>query len=264
MTTFEDFASTRLPALVRFAAVLTHDRGIAEDVCQEVVIRVHRDWARIALLDHPEAYVRRMIVNEYLSWRRKWARVIPFPTVGSERSVADHADRVADRDALLTRLGRLPAQQRTVLVLRFYEDLPDAEIAAVLGCSESTVRGYAMRALRALRIDMEPVTPPATVTSVAKTSAAKTSAAKTSAAKTSAAVTAASRTSAAAVTSPARTSGAVTSPARTSGAVTAAATMSAATPNGASAALDRTTLDRAGLPRLSTEPVRAVTFEANP
>ena len=155
MTTFEDFASSRLPALVRFAAVMTHDRGIAEDVCQEVVIRVQRDWARISVLDHPEAYVRRMVVNEYLSWRRKWARVIPFATVGTDRSVGDHADTVTDRSALMARIGRLPPQQRTVLVLRYYEDLPDSEIAAVLGCSESTVRGYAMRALRTLRVDLD-------------------------------------------------------------------------------------------------------------
>ena len=75
--TFEEFAATRLDAVVRFATVLTNDRGLAEDVVQEVLIRAHQRWAQIESLDQPEAYVRRMIVNEFYSWRRKWARIVP-------------------------------------------------------------------------------------------------------------------------------------------------------------------------------------------
>jgi DNA-directed RNA polymerase specialized sigma24 family protein len=66
--TFEEFAAARLPAVLRFAGVLTGDRGLAEDVVQEVLLRASGRWESIAGLDRPEAYIRKMIVNEYLSW----------------------------------------------------------------------------------------------------------------------------------------------------------------------------------------------------
>jgi RNA polymerase sigma-70 factor (sigma-E family) len=150
---FEEFAASRLPALLRFAVVLTGDRGLAEDVVQEVLIRTHAKWRRIGGLDAPEPYVRRMVVNEYLSWRRRWARLIP-QAEPADRSVADHAAQHAERDALLSELRKLPTRQRAVLVLRYYEGLSDLEIASVLGCSHGTVRGYASRALAALRIEL--------------------------------------------------------------------------------------------------------------
>src|SRR2546430_15960715 len=75
--TFHEFAGTKLPALLRFAVVLTGDRGLAEDVVQEVLLRVHQRWHKIGELDSPEHYVRRMITNEDLSWRRRWRRVGP-------------------------------------------------------------------------------------------------------------------------------------------------------------------------------------------
>lgn len=75
--TFDEWARARLPALVRFAVALTGDRGLGEDVVQEVLIRAYGRWDRIAGLDQPEAYLRRMVTNEYLSWRRRWARVTP-------------------------------------------------------------------------------------------------------------------------------------------------------------------------------------------
>jgi len=157
--TFDEFAAERLPALLRFAAVLTGDRGLAEDVLQEVLLRAHQRWAHIGGLDVPEAYVRRMITNEYLSWRRRWARVVPHAEVvppGGETGEAAFADRHADRDALSAELARLPRRQRAVLVLRYYAGLTDAEIALTLGCSAGTVRGYASRALATLRMDLAP------------------------------------------------------------------------------------------------------------
>src|ERR1700761_3478022 len=126
--TFEEFAATRLDAVVRFAAVLTNDRGLAEDVVQEVLIRAHRRWAQIEGLDQPEAYVRRMIVNEFYSWRRKWARISPRPAqdlVGLARRVDDHAAAVVDQRTLLDEIAKLPRKQRAVLVLRYYEGMPD-------------------------------------------------------------------------------------------------------------------------------------------
>jgi RNA polymerase sigma-70 factor (sigma-E family) len=159
---FEEFAGTRLPAVLRFAGVLTGDRALAEDVVQEVLIRASARWQRIGQLDRPEHYVRKMVVNEYLSWRRRSWRLIPAGT-GPEidrRLAPDHAHAHAERDALLAELGKLPRRQRAVLVLRYYEGLSDTEIADVLGCAPGTVRGYASRALATLRIEL---TSPATV-----------------------------------------------------------------------------------------------------
>lgn len=153
--TFEEFAATRLPAVLRFAAVLAGDRSTAEDLAQEVLIRAYRRWDRIGGLDRPEFYVRKMLVNEFLSWRRRSWRLIPAgDAAAQDLAEPDHAVRHAERDALLAELGKLPRQQRAVLVLRYYEGCGDAEIARLLGCTPGTVRGYASRALAALRVEM--------------------------------------------------------------------------------------------------------------
>lgn len=155
---FEEFAATRLPAVLRFAGVLTADRALAEDVVQEVLIRASTRWDQIGRLDRPELYVRKMIVNEYLSWRHRSWRLLPKGAAGDfdDRVTPDHAGQYAERDALLAELGKLPRRQRTVLVLRYYQGLSDAEIADVLGCTPGTVRGYASRALAALRVELNP------------------------------------------------------------------------------------------------------------
>jgi RNA polymerase sigma-70 factor (sigma-E family) len=152
--TFEEFADTRLVAVLRFAGVLTGDRALAEDVVQEVLIRAHARWRKIGRLDHPESYIRKMIVNEFISAkRRSWRYVLAGADVSTEPA-ADHASRHADRDAILAELGKLPRRQRAVLVLRYYEGLSDQEIATVLGCAPGTVRGYASRALATLRVEL--------------------------------------------------------------------------------------------------------------
>ncbi len=93
-----------------------------------------------------------MLVNEHISWRRKWSRLIPHEAVTVEYVESDHADRLADRDLLARLLDRLPPKQRAVVVLRYYEGLGDDAIADILGCSPGTVRSHASRALAALRI----------------------------------------------------------------------------------------------------------------
>lgn len=153
--TFDEFVAARLPALLRYAAVLAGDRDLAQDIVQEVLARAHGRWTSISRLDVPELYVRRMVTNEYLSWRRRWGRVVPVADVTPPPEAAappDAATTHADRDALLAELARLPRRQQAVLVLRYYEGLSDAEIAQVLDCRPSTVRGYASRALATLRI----------------------------------------------------------------------------------------------------------------
>jgi len=155
--TFDEFASAHLDALLRFATALTNDRELGADLVQDVLLRAHVRWAHVGSRTDPVPYVRRMIVNEFVSWRRKWARVVPGVNLadeGPETGAPDHADRYADHLSLLHELERLPRRQRAVIVLRYYEDLPDNEIAQVLGCTTSTVRGYAMRALRALRVEL--------------------------------------------------------------------------------------------------------------
>jgi RNA polymerase sigma-70 factor (sigma-E family) len=154
--TFEEFAAARLPGVLRFATALTGDRGLAEDVAQEVLIRAHARWHTIGSLDRPEYYVRKMILNEFLSWRRRSWRLIPAGR-GSEvdrRRAPDHAAGYVERDALLAELGKLPPRQRAVLALRYYEGFSDTEIADALGCTPVTVRSYASRALTALRVEM--------------------------------------------------------------------------------------------------------------
>jgi RNA polymerase sigma-70 factor (sigma-E family) len=153
--TLDAFLGAELGSLLRFAAVLTGDTALAEDVVQDVLIRVNARWDRIGLMAHPRAYVRRMVVNEYLSWRRRSWRSVP---AGSAEDVGDGeapdiSAAIVERQALLAELVRLPRRQRAVIVLRYYEGLSDSEAARVLGCRPATVRGYAARALATLRID---------------------------------------------------------------------------------------------------------------
>jgi len=154
--TFEEFAAERLPGLLRFAAALTGDRGLAEDLAQEVLIRAHARWRTIGSLDRPEYYVRKMILNEFVSWRRRSWRLVPSgrSCEVDRRQAPDHAASYAERDALVAELGKLPARQCAVLALRYYEGLSDSEIADALGCTPGTVRGYASRALAALRVEL--------------------------------------------------------------------------------------------------------------
>jgi RNA polymerase sigma-70 factor (sigma-E family) len=152
---FEPFVVAQLPALLRYAAMLTNDRELAQDVVQDVLVRAHARWRRIGAVDRPELYLRRMVTNEYLSWRRRKAR--RATTLGRWGStlvitvVADHADGTVNRSALNQLLTVLPPRQRAVLILGYYEGRDDAEIARLLGCSAGSVRSYRSRALAALR-----------------------------------------------------------------------------------------------------------------
>lgn len=151
---FESYAREYSPQLLRFAAVLTNDNGTAEDVVQNVLIKAHARWERISMVDNRQAYLRRMVVNELSSWRRKWARYVPHPDTTLDRPVGDGTGQVDDHVELIGELAKLPAKQRAAVTLRFLEDLSDAEIAEVLNCHEVTVRGYIHRALKALRVEM--------------------------------------------------------------------------------------------------------------
>jgi len=153
--TFEEWFGTQLPRLLRFATVLCGGPDPAEEVLQDVALKALHRWDTLKDLDHPEAYLRRMIVNEHLSWRRKWSRLVPQAELREPGGRAEHfADQHADRAELAAALDKLPRRQKAVLVLRYFEGLPDTEIAEMLGCRASTVRSHMARALAALRIKM--------------------------------------------------------------------------------------------------------------
>ena len=150
---FSEFAAARSTALLRLAVGLTQDRHLAEDLLQTTLTKAYVHWGRVRRADDPDAYVKRMLVTTYLSSvrRRRVREVLTFAV--HDRTQELPAYRVDDRSSLLPALRRLGPKQRAVVVLRYYEDRSDADIAAVLGCSQATVRSQAMRALAALRVD---------------------------------------------------------------------------------------------------------------
>jgi RNA polymerase sigma-70 factor (sigma-E family) len=151
---FEAFMASRGAALLRFGYLLTGDRHLAEDLIQEALARAHRRWTRILRTEAPDAYVRRMVLNQFLSWQRKRSfgeRTVATPPEPAGAVAADPADALAARDEIWTALAGLPPKQRAVLVLRYYEDLDDTAIADAIGCAPATVRVHAARALNRLR-----------------------------------------------------------------------------------------------------------------
>ena len=156
---FEDFVRTRSAALFRTALLLTgQDRAEAEDLLQSALERAYRHWGHVCRSGEPERYVRRILANASTDrWRRLGRR--PERSLAAEEAgpaASDHASDVAERDFLLRALAGLPPRQRAVLVLRYFCDLPEAEIADALGCSAGTVKSQAARGLAKLREVSEP------------------------------------------------------------------------------------------------------------
>lgn len=149
---YDAFVAHRSQALLRTAYLLTGDRALAEDLLQTALAKSWFAWGRIE--GPPEPYVRKVLASTYATWwRRRWRGEqptdslpeLPLPPAGS----------VEDRDLLWRALGTLPRRQRAVVVLRYYEDLSEAEIAATLGITPGTVKSQAARALAALRRNAE-------------------------------------------------------------------------------------------------------------
>ncbi len=153
---FDHFVADRQRALLRFAAVLTGDPHLAEDLVAAVLGRAWQRWGRISVMEQPNAYVRRMIVNEFTSWHRRLRRAKPLTEQDDyPAQSSDHAFEHAERAELNAHLSTLPRKQQAMLALRFHEGLSTGEIAAVLGCGESTVRSNITRALTTLRIRID-------------------------------------------------------------------------------------------------------------
>jgi RNA polymerase sigma-70 factor (sigma-E family) len=153
--TFEEYVLTRGPALVRLARLLVDDEHRAEDLVQDVLARAYPRWGRIVRADDPDRYVRRMLVNARNSWWRRAARrhEVSVAAVVPEPAAETGLDG-ADREALWHLVAALPPRQRAALALRYYEDLDDAAIAEILGCSAVTVRTHVMRGIATLRANL--------------------------------------------------------------------------------------------------------------
>jgi RNA polymerase sigma-70 factor (sigma-E family) len=154
---FDELVAGCAPALLQLAVMLTGTREDAEDLLQTTLLKAHRHRRRVLHVEAPTAYLRRVMVNENISAGRVAARRrlrvvssedVPEPSVSSSDGAVDQ------RDELWRLLATLPPKQRAVLALRYYEDLPDTEIAGLLGVSAVTVRTNASRALATLRAQL--------------------------------------------------------------------------------------------------------------
>lgn len=150
---FERFVSEQGQSLLRLAFVLTGQRQLAEDLTQTALADAFRHWRKVSAARSPEGYVRRMLVNAHLSWRRRsWTAERPSEVAHEAPGRGrDPGDAVAARDETRMLLSRLAPRARTVLVLRYYADLDDAAIADAMGITASAVRATASRALATLR-----------------------------------------------------------------------------------------------------------------
>ena len=148
---FAAFVAARSQALLRTACLLTGDWTTAEDLLQTALAKTYLRWPHLGRHDAPEAYVRRVLINTSPSWwRRRWRGEVPTETL-PDRPGEEGTASVVERSSLWPALMELPRKQRAAVVLRYYEDLPDAEVARLLGCSEQTVRSQCSRALAKLR-----------------------------------------------------------------------------------------------------------------
>jgi RNA polymerase sigma-70 factor (sigma-E family) len=157
---FTSFVVERGAALLRTACLMTGDRQHGEDLVQTTLAKAYGSWSRVRRADEPLAYVRRIMVNTHLSWRRRLLSteqvIESVPDVGTGDAQAAWADGDEMRRALL----ELPPRARTAVVLRYFEDLSEAETARVMGCSTSTVNNHVSRGLAALRALLVPETAP--------------------------------------------------------------------------------------------------------
>jgi len=150
---FEEYVASRWTRLVRSAVLMGSDPHAAEDLVQTALAKCFLSWDRVTRAVDPDAYVHRVLINALVdSRRRRWWGERPTLTM-PETELADASDGVADGDALRAALRRLPASQRQVLVLRYYADLTEAQVAAALGVAVGTVKSRASRALQTLEAD---------------------------------------------------------------------------------------------------------------
>lgn len=156
---FEEFVLGRQAEMFRAAFLLTGDRDRAEDLLQSALERTYQHWQRVAAADNPDAYVRRIMVNlANDQWRSRRYAVLHGLDAGHDLTARrDHqTEQTESRDLVVRALRTLPTGMRTVLVLRYFEDLSEAETATVMRCSVGAVKSQASRGLRKLRAALAP------------------------------------------------------------------------------------------------------------
>lgn len=174
---FDAFAAGAIDTLFRVGCLMTGDVRDAEDLVQETLLRVARRWHRVQSMDHPVAYARRILVNLVLDSARHRTRLraeleppglVAEPADASTERALQQVDDLAE---FRWAVAQLPPRQRAVLVLRYWEDLPVAEVAGIIGCSAGTVKSTASRAVARLawiltqsRSSSGPVTAPTSTT----------------------------------------------------------------------------------------------------
>jgi RNA polymerase sigma-70 factor (sigma-E family) len=148
---FDAFMTASWASLYRTAVLMTGDSHLAEDLLQTTMGKVYRAWPRVSRAEHPRSYARRILANEATSWwRKRSSSEMPSEIRSETSSTSGPEDGIVEADWVWRALQQLTARQRAVLVLRYYEDLTGAEIAAALGISEGAVKAHAHHALRAL------------------------------------------------------------------------------------------------------------------
>lgn len=154
---FDQFMSEHWPKLVRSAYLLTGDRHDAEDLAQAALTRIFSSWNRVRRAEDVDAYVRRIMINcNSTRFRRRRVSEHPVPAVPEHlRTTDDHTAEWDQRSTFMTALAQLPPRQRAVIVLRYYEDMTEAQTSQVLGCSVGTVKSQTSKALTRLRTHSE-------------------------------------------------------------------------------------------------------------
>jgi RNA polymerase sigma-70 factor (sigma-E family) len=149
---FADFVASRYSSLARSAYLLVGDRGAAEDLVQSALVRTFGAWGRLRAIEAAESYTRTTMVRLAGRWgRRRWRGEIPTEQITRRPDSADLSSAADGAMDVRVALSRLPLAQRAVLVLRYFDDLSEADTARVLGCSVGTVKSRGSRGLAALR-----------------------------------------------------------------------------------------------------------------
>lgn len=152
---FDAYVAEHQAALVRYATLLSGSAAQAEDLVQDVLVRLYPRWSRISALRDPHPYVRRCVTNEFLSWKRRWStrhvHAVSDAVLEHAAAPAPGPDTGGRDPELWQHLLDLPPQQRAAVVLRYWEGLRDDEIGEALACKPATVRGHVSRGLAALR-----------------------------------------------------------------------------------------------------------------
>ena len=148
---FTDFVADHGGRLLRTACLVTGDAHLGEDLLQTALTKAYGSWSRVQQADHPVAYVRRLMINAHLSWMRRLTNTERVHEAFHDIASDDHQSAHADSDEMRRALLRLSPRVRTAVVLRYFDDLTEAETAKLMGCSRSTVNNHVTRGLAALR-----------------------------------------------------------------------------------------------------------------